>query len=88
MILLGLRARPHLDSGLSPHQQSFGTELTLTTDFASKMAKELDGVEFYKQLKKVRDGYTYPPAMHHQTDDGKASEALRRAKFVLVSHDY
>ena len=48
IILLGLRARPHLDSGLSPHQQAFGTELTLPADFASKEAEELDGVEFYE----------------------------------------
>ena len=41
-ILLGLRARPHLDSGLSPHQQAFGTELTLPADFASKEVVELD----------------------------------------------
>ena len=27
IILLGLRVRPHLDSGLSPHQQAFGMEL-------------------------------------------------------------
>ena len=26
MTLLGLRAQPHLDSGLSPHQQVFGTD--------------------------------------------------------------
>ena len=73
MILFGLRAQPHLDSGLSPHHQAFGTELTLPADFASKEAEELDGVEFYKQLKKVRDGYTYP---HHQKDDSEASDAL------------
>ena len=46
MILLGLRARPHLDSSLSPHQQAFGTELTLPANFASKEEEELDGVEF------------------------------------------
>ena len=46
IILLGLRARPHLDSGLSPHQQAFGTELAhLPTDFTSKEAEKLDGVE-------------------------------------------
>ena len=49
--------------------------------------EELDGVESYEQLKKVRDGYAYPPAVHHQKDDGKASEALRKAKFVLVRQD-
>ena len=27
IILLGLRVRPHLDSGLSPHQQAFGQSL-------------------------------------------------------------
>ena len=48
----------------------------MPADFASKEAKELDGVEFYEQLKKVREGYAYPPAMHHQRDDGEASEAL------------
>ena len=79
IILLGLRARPHLDSGLSPHQQAFGMELTLPSDFASKEAEELDGVEFYEQLKKVRDGYAYPPTVHNHRDDGEASEVLRQA---------
>ena len=46
IILLGLRARPHLDSGLSPHQQAFGCEINLPADFASKEAEELDGVDF------------------------------------------
>ena len=57
----------------------------MPADFASKEAKEIDGVEFYEQLKKVRDGYAYPPA--HQRDDGEASEALRQARFVLVRQD-
>ena len=43
MILLGVRARPHLDSGLSSHQLAFGTEPTLPTDLANKEADELDG---------------------------------------------
>ena len=87
IILLGLRARPHLDSGLSPHQLAFGCEITLPADFASKEAEELDGVDFYEQLKRARDGYEYPPAVHHQHDDGEASEALQKAKFVLVRQD-
>ena len=53
IILLGLRARPHLDSGLSPHQQAFGCEITLPADFASKEAEELDRVDFYEQLKRA-----------------------------------
>ena len=69
------------------HQQAFWTELTLPADFASKEAVELDGVEVYRQLKKVRDSYAYPPAVRHQRDDGEASEALRKARFVLVGKD-
>ena len=42
MILLGLRARPHLDSRLSPRQQVLGTELTLPANFISREAEELD----------------------------------------------
>ena len=53
IILLGLRARPHLDSGLSPHQLAFGCEITLPADFAIKEAEELDGVDFYEQLKRA-----------------------------------
>ena len=56
----------------------------MSADFSSKEAEELDGVEFYEQLKKMRDSYAYLPAEHHQRDDGEASEALRKAKFVLV----
>ena len=59
----------------------------MPANFARKGAEELEGVEFYKQLKKVRDGYAYPPALHHQRDDGEASEALRQARFVLVCQD-
>ena len=40
------------------------TKLTLPADFASKDAEELKGADFYKCLQKVRDGYTYPLAMH------------------------
>ena len=54
MILLGLRAQPHLVLGLSPHQHPFGTELTLPADFASKEAEELDRPDFYKQLQKAK----------------------------------
>ena len=59
----------------------------MPADFASKEAEELDGVEFYEQLKKVRDSNAYPPAVHYQRDDGEASEALRQARFVLVRQD-
>ena len=87
MILLGLRAQPQLDSGLSPLQQAFGTKLNLPADLASREGKELDRVDFYKQLQKVRDRYTYPPAMHHKQDDSKSSDALKKAKFMLVRQD-
>ena len=87
MILLGLRARPHVDSELSPHQQAFGCEINLPADFASKEAEELDGVKFYAQLKHARSGYEYPAAVHHTRDDGEASEALQNAAFVLVRQD-
>ena len=63
------------------------TKLTLPADFASKDAEELKGADFYKCLQKVRDGYTYPLAMHYQQDDGEASDALQKAKFVLVHQD-
>ena len=59
----------------------------MPADFASKEAEELDGVEFYEQLKKVRDSNAYPPAVHYQRDDSEASEALRKARFVLVHQD-
>ena len=42
MILLGLSARPHLDSG----QQALGTKLTLPADFTSRE-------DFYKQLRRL-----------------------------------
>ena len=40
MILLGLRVQTHLDSGLSPHKEAFGTKLTLLADFASRGVEE------------------------------------------------
>ena len=49
--------------------------------------KKLDRPYFYEQLQKVRDGYAYPLAIHHQQDDGEASDALKKAKFVLVRQD-
>ena len=81
-IPLGLRAQPHLDSDLSPNQQAFGSELTPPPEFASRGTEELDEADFYVQLQKVRDGYAYPPAVHHQHDDGEASGILKKAKFV------
>ena len=33
------------------------------------------------------DGYAYPPAVHYQREDREASEALRKARFVLVHQD-
>ena len=50
----------------------------MPADFASKEVVELDWVEFYEQLKKVRDGYAYPTAVHHQRDNGEASKPLER----------
>ena len=72
IILLVLRAT----SGLWP-QPAPVTELTL----------ELYTADFYKQLQKLIDGYTYPPAVHHQQDDDKASDTLQKAKSVLVHQD-
>ena len=52
--MLGLWARPHVDSGLSPQQLTFGTEILLPVDFLSKEAEELDGAEFYKKLQRQK----------------------------------
>ena len=87
MTLLGLRAQPHLDSDLSPNQQAFGSELTPPPEFASRGTEELDEADFYVQLQKVRDGYAYPPTVHYKQNDGEASGALQKAKFVLVQQD-
>ena len=70
LILLGLRFRPHLDSGLSPHHLAFGTDVTLSADFPSREPEELDGTEFYKNFQCTRDSYIYPQAVHHQQDIG------------------
>ena len=35
----------------------------------------------------MRDRYAYSPAVHYQQDDSEASDALKKAKFVLVSQD-
>ena len=34
----------------------------------------------------TRDGYAYPQAVHHQEDDGKASDALKKAKTDTNRH--
>ena len=39
-------------------------------------AEELVGGDFYKELQKVRDSYAYHQAVHHQQDEGKASDTL------------
>ena len=45
----------------------------------------LDCAEFYKKLKRARDGYEYiTQAVNHQQDEGDALEVLQVAKFVLV----
>ena len=84
MILFGLRAWPHLNSGLSPNQLAFETKVTLPANFLSREAKELDGAKLYKKLKHARDHYIYPQAVNHQQNGGEASAVLKSAKFVLV----
>ena len=54
IIMLGLWASPHVDSGLSPQQLTFGTEIHLPVDLPSKEAEELDGAEFYKKLQRCK----------------------------------
>ena len=53
---------------------------------AIKGAEELDGVNFYEQIQKVRDGYAFL-AVHYQQDESEASEPLKKGKFVLVHQD-
>ena len=60
ILLLGLRARPSSDSGLSPHQMVFGTETYLPVDFISRDTQEMGGTEFYEKLQKARQGYVSP----------------------------
>ena len=54
LLLLGLRARPIADAGLS----SLVLIWNLPGDFISLDSKELDGVQFYQRLKFTRNGYT------------------------------
>ena len=76
-----------LASALSFRWQAFGTKLTLPANFASRGAEELNRADFYEKLQKVRDGYDYRLALHHQQEDGEASDALKKAKLVLVRQD-
>ena len=76
LLLLGLRARPIADAGLSPHQLLFGTELVLPGDFISVDSEELDGVQFYQKLKEVREGYVYPEHHHNKPDQNQISKEL------------
>lgn len=87
LLLLGLRARPIADAGLSPHQLLFGTELVLPGDFISVDSEELDGVQFYQKLKEVREGYVYPEHHHNKQDQYQISKELQDAKYVLVRID-
>ena len=85
MILLGLRAQPHLDSVFSPHPH---LKLRSTSPtFPTKEAEELDEAEYYKRLQKARDSYTYPQTVHQRQDKGEASAALQKAKFILAKTD-
>ena len=84
IILLGLRAQPSSDSGLSPHQMVFGTEPYLPADFVSRDAQEIGGTEFYEKLQKARQGYVYPDPTTHRRDESAASEDLMAATYVLI----
>ena len=75
ILLLGLRARPSSDSGLSPHQMVFGTEPYLPVDFISRDTQEMGGTEFYEKLQKARQGYVSPDSTTHRHDKSAASEA-------------
>ena len=61
ILLLGLRARPSSDSGLSPHQMVFGTE----PYFVPRDMQEIGGTEFYDRLQRARQGYVYPDPTTH-----------------------
>ena len=88
LVLLGLRARPLSEAGLSPHQLAFGTELHLPGDFPSPDAEELDGQTFFDDLQRLRQGYKYPEAVHN-TASGKeyCHRALQTSSHVLVKID-
>ena len=74
ILLLGLRARPSSDSGLTPHQMVFGTEPYLPADFVPRDTQEIGGTEFYDRLQRARQGYVYPDPTTHR---------LRRLCFLL-----
>ena len=75
ILLLGLRARANSDSGVSPHQLVFGTELYLPADFPSQMQKILSVLCFTRSCRKpsrVRSTLTL------QAIDETSQQPLRR----------
>lgn len=66
MIMISLQARPHFYSVLSQHELAFEMVGTLSADFPSREAKELDSDNFYKKLQLAREGYVYPLPVHHR----------------------
>ena len=55
--MLGLWARPHVDSGLSPQQLTFGTEILLPVDFLSKEARGARWSRVLQEAPAPKDSY-------------------------------
>ena len=76
--MVGLRARPHFNSDLTPHQDQ-----DTPVDFLSKEA-ELDEVKFYKKLQSLEmASKPLGCSVYHLQNDGEASATSQVVKFAL-----
>ena len=86
LVLLGLRATPKDDTGLSVSEAVYGSALTLPGEMLD--VPELPSDSFLRKVERAVDGFAVPPPHHvRPTSPSQLPAALVTTKFVFVRDD-
>ena len=86
LVLLGLRATPKDDTGLSVSEAVYGSALTLPGEMLD--VPELTSDSFLRKVERAVDGFAVHPPHHvRPTSSSQLPAALRTTKFVFVRDD-
>ena len=87
LVMLGLRSSPKDDSGFSPSQAFYSSNLSLTGEFLEH--SELPPEGFLCKVEQAVLGFSGPPCHHviPQPQPQPLPRALMDAEFFLVRHD-
>ena len=83
LLLLGLRARPIADAGLSPHQLLFGTELVLPGDFISVDSEELVFSAVLPEVERSKGGIHLPRVPSQQAGPEPDQQGASRGRICF-----